>query len=87
MTRDRTRDSLRKNSKTAIAEARRVLGPGGVSITCGEGHSGFGWYAYVTEYPEEGSVKLDAPPLKPGITRLSPKLDPTKVRPGTSRSS
>lgn len=47
-----------------------------VSISHGEGHSGTGYYAYLTDYPDEGAVLLDAeapaaqaqPPVSQSIT-------------------
>jgi hypothetical protein len=50
----------------AITEARLMFDwtpESGPSLTvkwCNDGHEGPGWYAWETEYPEEGSVCLSA---------------------------
>lgn len=49
----------------ALTEARDLLSGGEelaadeIAIRHGDGHSGLGWYAWFSEYPEEGSVRVD----------------------------
>ncbi len=42
-----------------------------VSLEHGEGHSGVGWYAWATEYPEDGSVFVEDGPAR-DMTAVSP---------------
>lgn len=49
----------------ALATARDLLDGGEplrddeITVSYTDGHSGPGWYAWFTEYPEEGSIRVD----------------------------
>ena len=44
---------MTKEQATEIG--KRVLNEEAIIVSKGDGHSGFGWYAWDAEYPEEGS--------------------------------
>jgi hypothetical protein len=45
------------NGGVSVA-AWRAMVEAAPQVTCGNGHSGFGWYMHDTDYPEEGAVFL-----------------------------
>jgi hypothetical protein len=48
------------NETQALTAARESLGEREVTVKLDDGHSGIGWYAWVTAYPEEGSIFLSS---------------------------
>ncbi len=49
-------DDERLGRREAQRRAVEIFPEEDVTVTLGNGHSGWGWYAYPTEYPDEGSI-------------------------------
>lgn len=49
------------SEQEAMAAAARLLGESeeAITVSFGEGADGEGWYAWLTEYPDEGSMRVD----------------------------
>jgi hypothetical protein len=64
---------MRLTEDEALVRARKLMNaerPDEVSVRYGKGHSGVGWYGFYTEYPTEGSERVDVPWASDGASAL-----------------